>query len=186
MTVIKTFSLQVQPGTFQGPFYSAHITGAAGVLPGCCLGEDCICLLTGPPLCCAHQADWSAMWGGCTTARRAPLYGSSSFYTCCITVKDKQHTYWGSNYRVSKQQAFCSVTLTGERAARRFDSSRFKAASYFKQLATFESTLLLFLTLQLDLQFSFWSWGYSKTPSMNGTPWACDFNLSTFQLNIST
>lgn len=114
--------------------------GATGDIPGPilqCTYHGCrrgaawesICLLAGPPPRWAHRADWSAMWGGCTTARRAPLYGSGSFYTCCITVKDKQHTYCGSNYRVSKQHAFRSVTLTGERAARRFDSSCSKAAS---------------------------------------------------------
>lgn len=92
MTVIKTFSFAGAAWDIPGPIlqFTSH---------GCswrCAAwwEDCICLPNDPPLSWTHQANWSAMWGRGITARRAPLYGSSSFYTfCCITVQGNWHTH---------------------------------------------------------------------------------------------
>ena len=104
-------------GTFQARFYSSQSHECSWRCAA--WWGDCICLPTDPPLGWTHQANWSAMWGSGITARRAPLYGSSSFYTfCCITVQDNRHTYTHththtvSNYGVSKQQVFHSMTLT--------------------------------------------------------------------------
>lgn len=135
----------MQPGTFRGGTFTAAVQ-YHGCSRGAAWPGDSVCLPTSLPLCrvrrppVAHRS-----WGG---GEAVSLLGvhlltvSGSFYTLLHnSQRQPAHKYTrtrqGSNYRVSKQQAFGSVRGCGPVSTLRCTLSQ--AAQHAKPGCSFEA-----------------------------------------------